>query len=45
MLEAEQDRRRIANTLIEVSRLVSSTLDPNVVLDRILEPLNRLNSI
>ncbi|MBA3875240.1 MAG: response regulator, partial [Anaerolineae bacterium] len=42
LLEAEQDRRRIANTLIEVSRLVSSTLDPNVVLDRILEPLNRL---
>lgn len=42
LLEAEQDRRRIANTLIEVSRLVSSTLDPNVVLDRILEPLHRL---
>ncbi len=42
LLEAEQDRRRIASTLIEVSRLVSSTLDPNAVLDRILEPLRRL---
>ncbi len=42
LLEAEQDRRRIASTLIEVSRLVSSTLDPDAVLNRILEPLNRL---
>ncbi len=42
LLEAEQDRRRIASTLIEVSRLVSSTLDPNAVLNRILEPLSRL---
>ncbi len=42
LLEAEQDRRRIASTLIEVSRVVSSTLDPNAVLSRILEPLNRL---
>jgi signal transduction histidine kinase len=42
LLQAEQNRRRVANTLIEVSRLVSSTLDPNAVLDRILEPLNRV---
>ncbi|MBI1280938.1 MAG: GAF domain-containing protein [Anaerolineaceae bacterium] len=42
LLEAEQDRRRIASTLIEVSRVVSSTLDPNAVLSRILEPLSRL---
>lgn len=42
LLEAEQDRRRIASTLIEVSRVVSSTLDPNAVLERILEPLRRV---
>lgn len=42
LLGAEQDRRKIASTLIEVSQVVSSTLDQDAVLDRILEPLNRL---
>ncbi len=42
LLGAEQDRRRTASTLIEVGQVVSSTLDPNAVLDRILEPLHRL---
>ncbi len=42
LLGAEQNRRKIASTLIEVSQVVSSTLDQDAVLDRILEPLNRL---
>src|SRR5690606_20756443 len=42
LLEAEQERRRIANTLIDISRDVSSTLQYAEVLDRILEQMQRL---
>lgn len=42
LLEAEQERRRIASTLIDVSRDVSSTLDYGEVLDRVLEQMQRV---
>src|SRR5690606_18310650 len=42
LLEADQERRRIANTLIDVSRDVSSTLDDGEVLDRVLEQMQRV---
>lgn len=42
LLEAEQERRHIANTLMDVSRDVSSTLQYDEVLDRILEQMLRL---
>jgi signal transduction histidine kinase len=42
LLEAEQARRKMANTLIDMSRDVSSTLDFGEVLDRILEQLQRV---
>jgi signal transduction histidine kinase len=42
LLETEQERRRIANTLMDVSRDVSSTLQYDEVLDRILEQMQRL---
>lgn len=42
LLEIEQERRRIANTLMDVSRDVSSTLQYDEVLDRILEQMQRL---
>jgi len=42
LLQAEQDRRRIASILMEIGQVVSSTLDPNAVLDRIIEQLRRV---
>jgi signal transduction histidine kinase/putative methionine-R-sulfoxide reductase with GAF domain len=42
LLEVEQERRRIASTLMDVSRDVSSTLQYDEVLDRILEQMQRL---
>jgi signal transduction histidine kinase len=42
LLEAEQARRKMANTLIDMSRDVSSTLDFGEVLDRILEQMQRI---
>ncbi len=42
LLEAEQERRRIASTLMDVSRDVSSTLDYAEVLDRVLEQMQRV---
>jgi|GEM_PF-619257 len=42
LLQAEQDRRRVASTLMEVSQVVSSTLQQDEVLERILEQMQRL---
>lgn len=42
LLEAEQERRKIANTLMDVGRFVSSTLDVQEVLERVLEQLGRI---
>lgn len=42
LLEAEQERRHIANTLMNVSRDVSSTLQYDEVLDRILDQMQRI---
>lgn len=42
LLRAEQDRRKIASTLIDVSQVVGSTLDYQDVLERILEQLHRV---
>jgi signal transduction histidine kinase/CheY-like chemotaxis protein len=42
LLQAEQDRRRVASTLMEVSQVVSSTLHLEEVLERILEQMQRL---
>lgn len=42
LLEAEQDRRRLTSTLMEVSQVVSSTLHLEEVLERILEQMQRL---
>ncbi len=42
LLEAEQERRKIANILMEVGRAVSSTLNLEEVLERILEELARV---
>lgn len=44
LFEAEQERRRIANMLIDVSRDVSSTLDYGEVLDRVLEQMQQVVS-
>ncbi|MBZ0284497.1 MAG: response regulator [Anaerolineae bacterium] len=42
LLLAEQERRKIASTLIDVSQVVGSTLDYEDVLERILEQLHRV---
>lgn len=42
LLEAEQDRRKIANTLMDVSRVVTSTLNAEEVMARILEQMGRV---
>ncbi|MEO8607075.1 MAG: GAF domain-containing protein [Chloroflexota bacterium] len=42
LLQAEQNRRRVASTLMEVSQVVSSTLHLEEVLERILEQMQRL---
>jgi signal transduction histidine kinase len=42
VLEAEQDRRRIADTLIEVTQVVNSTLKTEVVMERILDQIQRI---
>jgi signal transduction histidine kinase/DNA-binding response OmpR family regulator len=42
LLKAEQERRKITNTLMEVSQVVSSTLHYEDVLERILEQLQRV---
>jgi signal transduction histidine kinase/DNA-binding response OmpR family regulator len=42
LLLAEQERRKVASTLIEVSQVVSSTLHYEEVLERILEQLHRV---
>lgn len=42
LLESEQERRKIANILMDVGRAVSSTLDLEEVLERILEELARV---
>lgn len=42
LIEAEQERRRIASTLIDVSRDVGSTLQYDEVLDRVLEQMQRV---
>lgn len=42
LLESEQERRKVANTLMEVGRFVSSTLDSQEVLERVLEQLGRI---
>ena len=44
LLESEQERRKLANTLIEVSREVSGTLHYREVLDRILEQIQTVVS-
>ncbi|MBC8098075.1 MAG: GAF domain-containing protein, partial [Armatimonadetes bacterium] len=42
LLEAEQERRKIANTLTDVGQVVSSTLDIEEVLERVLEQIGRV---
>ncbi|MEZ4668778.1 MAG: GAF domain-containing protein [Anaerolineae bacterium] len=42
LLQTEQERRRVASTLMEVSQVIGSTLDTDIVLDRILEQLQRV---
>jgi len=42
LLESEQERRKISNILMEVGRAVSSTLNLEEVLERILEELARV---
>lgn len=42
LLDAEQERHRVASTLMDVGRVVSSTLQVEEVLDRILEQMERL---
>ncbi|HUN08852.1 MAG TPA: GAF domain-containing protein [Aggregatilineales bacterium] len=42
LFQAERDRRRIASTLMEVSQVVSLTLDQQDVMERILEQILRL---
>ncbi len=44
LLESEQERRKLANTLIEVSREVSGTLHYREVLDLILEQIQNVVS-
>jgi signal transduction histidine kinase/DNA-binding response OmpR family regulator len=42
LLEAEQERRKIASTLMDVGQVVSSTLEIEEVLDRVLEQIGRV---
>ncbi len=42
LFESEQERRRVADTLIDVGRTVASTLELDHVLDNILEQLRRV---
>jgi signal transduction histidine kinase/DNA-binding response OmpR family regulator len=42
LFRAERDRRRVASTLMEVSQVVSLTLDQQDVMERILEQIQRL---
>jgi signal transduction histidine kinase/CheY-like chemotaxis protein/putative methionine-R-sulfoxide reductase with GAF domain len=42
LLQAEQERRQLANTLIEVGRIVGSTLQLDEVLDRTLDQMQRV---
>lgn len=42
LLESEQERRKIANTLMDVGQVVSSTLDIEEVLERVLEQIGRV---
>ncbi|HEX2618892.1 MAG TPA: GAF domain-containing protein, partial [Phototrophicaceae bacterium] len=42
LLESEQQRRKIANTLMDVGQVVSSTLDIEEVLERVLEQIRRV---
>ncbi len=39
LIEAEQERRQLSTTLVEISQAVSATLDYNEVLERVLEQL------
>ena len=42
LFEREQERRRVADTLIDVGRTVASSLQTDKVLDRILEQMRRV---
>jgi GAF domain-containing protein/ActR/RegA family two-component response regulator len=42
LFESEQERRKIADTLIDVGRTVASTLEPDEVLQTILDQLGRV---
>lgn len=42
LLQAEHERRMIANSLIEIGQVVTSTLEPDTVLNRVLEQLQRV---
>ncbi len=42
LLEDEQRRRRVADTLRDVGRVVSATLDINEVMERVLEQIERV---
>ncbi len=42
LLEAEQERRKLADTLMDVTRAVSSTLELDDVINRLVERLSRL---
>ncbi|QPC82741.1 GAF domain-containing protein [Phototrophicus methaneseepsis] len=42
LLESEQERRRIADSLIEIGRVVSSTLDVQSVFERMMAQIARL---
>ena len=41
LLQSEQERRQIANSLIDMGRVVSSTLNIDAVFERILEQMSR----
>lgn len=42
LLESEQNKRRLASTLMEIGHFVTSTLDIDEVLQRVLEQIRRL---
>lgn len=42
LLESEQDRREVADSLIDIGRVVTSTLDVDDVFERILEQMKQL---
>ncbi len=42
LFEAEQERRQVANMLIDVGRVVASTLDQDKLMQRILDQLQRV---